>query len=634
MPHNYPHEERRQYIRLDSVFPVQFRVATPDEKEYLSGWLQGFTNNIGRGGICLDINHLQADLAKILNDRPARILLEIKIPVLKYPVPALAHVVWIKNVNSESGSYLLGLDYDQVNERQNSIIMRYARAKQLFAPAVFAIVLILGLGFIFSGFLSMHLGRNNRILIEQLNQTNREASIVKQKLKDITAEREKLESKIKGLKFELADLKNQKSAVPQGTDIRIRQLAQEKIRLEGEVSTLKNKEAGFVKQVSGLDKKKALLEQDNLDKMYHWLTVHQNPHTGLVLSFEGDSNIKDWAFIYDQSLVAQAYIYQGDFARAKKILDFFTNKAQRQSGWFINAYYINDSGPAEYTVHSGPNIWVGIAALHYVYKTQDPQYLGLAQDIAANIMNLQNKDAEGGIQGGPDTNWYSTEHNLDAYAFFGMLYKITAKEEYLRAREKVLAWLAKHTYNKSGPPIKRAKGDSTIATDTYAWSIAAIGPDKLDQIKMNPDKIMEFAEEYCGVEVPYKHPSGKTVLIRGFDFAPQQNLARGGVVSSEWTAQMIISLRIMADFYYRKGILDKASLYQNKANDYMASLWNMIICSPSPSGQGENCLPYATQQSADTGHGWITPQGDSTGSLSGTAYTLFAQYNYNPLELK
>jgi hypothetical protein len=56
------------------------------------------------------------------------------------------------------------------------------------------------------------------------------------------------------------------------------------------------------------------------------------------------------------------------------------------------------------------------------------------------------------------------------------------------------------------------------------------------------------------------------------------------------------------------------------------------MSSPSPSGQGENCLPYASQDFVDTGHGWYTPKGKDTGSVSGTTYTIFAYYNYNPLE--
>jgi hypothetical protein len=215
-----------------------------------------------------------------------------------------------------------------------------------------------------------------------------------------------------------------------------------------------------------------------------------------------------------------------------------------------------------------------------------------------------------------------------------MLYKITGKQEYAQARDKVLSWLVKHTYDRIDIPIKRGKGDSTIATDTYAWSIAAIGPEKLEELGMNPDRIIEFAEENCSVEVSFERPEGKAVKIKGFDFAAQRHIARGGVVSSEWTAQMVLSFKIMADFYYKKGMIAKARSYELKADTYLAELGNMLISSPSPSGQGESCLPYATQDYVDTGHGWMTPKGSRTGSVSGTAYAIFAYYKYNPLELK
>jgi hypothetical protein len=60
----------------------------------------------------------------------------------------------------------------------------------------------------------------------------------------------------------------------------------------------------------------------------------------------------------------------------------------------------------------------------------------------------------------------------------------------------------------------------------------------------------------------------------------------------------------------------------------------MVISSPSPSGQGEGCLPYATEDYVDTGHGWMTPKGQSSCSAAGTIYILFAYYNYNPLKLQ
>ncbi|MDD3233998.1 MAG: hypothetical protein PHG46_01845, partial [Candidatus Omnitrophica bacterium] len=136
------------------------------------------------------------------------------------------------------------------------------------------------------------------------------------------------------------------------------------------------------------------------------------------------------------------------------------------------------------------------------------------------------------------------------------------------------------------------------------------------------------------VEAEYVKQDNRTVKIKGFDFSAAEHLARGGVVSSEWTAQMILAFRIMADFYSAKGIESKVQMYEAKADEYLNGLVNLIVSSPSPSGQGQSCLPYATHDSVDTGHGWISPKGKRTGSVSGTAYTLFAYYRYNPLEIK
>ena len=42
--------ERRKYLRLDSVFSVEFRLISVGHKQYLSDWLQGFTSNLSKGG--------------------------------------------------------------------------------------------------------------------------------------------------------------------------------------------------------------------------------------------------------------------------------------------------------------------------------------------------------------------------------------------------------------------------------------------------------------------------------------------------------------------------------------------------------------------------------------------------------
>lgn len=644
----YLGKEHRHYVRLDTVFPVQFRLVTIDGKINLSDWLQGFTSDLSKGGICLCMHNFAPNFVQLIKEHKVKVSLAIEIPFLRKPINALALPVWLREETGAGNKCYIGVSYEKIDTLSNNRLMSYARGKKLFVPVVLGtIILLIGL-LALNTFSNMKLTEKNRALIRELTAVIRESRAIRQEISGISKEKkllesdiQALESRIKGIDEERLRLKSktqgefaeQSRKIDELSSL-IKRLAAEKEGLKNKLALTQLKESAVAKELTRIDKKKAVLEKANFDAMYQWIRVHQNLRTGLVMSFEGDSDISGWAFTYDQSLVIQAFTNFGDLERARKVLEFFNNRAEKKDGLFLNAYYANDGTPAEYIVHCGPNIWLGIAALQYTYKTGDKKYLNLAESIAEGIINLQRQDPEGGLRGGPDVTWYATEHNLDAYAFFDMLYTFTAKRIYAEARDKVLDWLVKNTYNKTDIPIKRGKGDSTIATDTYAWSIAAIGPDKLASLGMDPDKIMDFAEKTCGVDVYYAHPEGEKIQIKGFDFAPQRHVSRGGVISSEWTAQMVISFKIMADYYLRRNEPAREDNYRLKADEYLLSLSKMIICSPSASGQGANCLPYASLDFVDTGHGWFTPKGKYTGSVSGTTYTIFAYYNYNPLKLK
>ena len=633
--------ERRKYIRLDTVIPVQFRLESLDSKQSLSPWIQGFTNNIGHGGICLSVNDLSPDLIKLIQEKRVKLSIEIDMPLSSNSICALVSLAWTKEIGGLSKRYLLGLDYEKINPKQNYILIRYAWARKLSLPLVILAIAILSLSLGFNAYLNIKLTHKNKMLVEELVGVLQESKLVKNQLGQIAQERAVLQSKIESLATQIKSASERKvekplAAVDNTKELNgvILKLVQERDLLQAKLVTLQLDEKAVQAESLRLETKKVVLEKANLDKMYQWFKIRQNPHTGLVMSFEGDKDIASWAFLYDQALLVQVYMKFSDFSRAKKILDFFADDAKRENGWFLNAYYDSDGAPAEFVMHCGPNIWLGLSIVQYTQATGDKKYLRIAEEIAQNIIQLQNSDSDNGIRGGPLMSWYSTEHHLDAYAFYKMLAKVTGMNKYDQAAEKTLSWLVRHTYDREDLPVKRGKGDSTIATDTYAWSIAAIGPAKLKTLGMDPDKIMEFVEENCSVEVDFNRPGGQVVKIRGFDFAPQRNVSRGGVVSSEWTAQMVVSFKIMADYYLKNGQADKAALYQSKADNYLGQLGNMIISSPSPSGQGEGCLPYATQDYVDTGHGWMTPKGKHTGSVSGTAYTIFAYYGINPLELK
>jgi len=644
--------ERRKYIRLDTVLPVQFRLESSDSKQPLSPWIQGFTNNIGHGGICLTVNDLSPELIKLIQGKKVKLAIEIDMPLSGNPVCAKVCLAWAKEAGGLTKRLLLGLDYEKINPRQNYMLIRYAWAKKLFLPFVALSILILSLSLGVGAYLNIQLTHKNKMLIEELVGVEQESKLAKQQLKQIVQERVALQEKIESLSWQIksaSEKKNEQTSLAAIANPKplpaiidntkelnavILKLAQERDLLQARLAALQFNEKVVEAESLRLETKRVILAKANLDKMYQWLKIRQNPRTGLVMSFEGDKDIASWAFLYDQALLIQVYNKFSDFSRAKKILDFFANDAKRENGWFLNAYYVNDGAPAEFVLHCGPNIWLGLSIVQYTQATGDRKYLRIAEEIARNIIQLQNSDSDNGIRGGPQMSWYSTEHHLDAYALYKMLARATNMNKYELAAQKTLDWLVRHTYDRQDLPVKRGKGDSTIATDTYAWSIAAIGPEKLKTIGMDPDKILEFVEENCLVEVNFNRPGGQVVKIQGFDFAPQLHVSRGGVVSSEWTAQMVVSFKIMADYYFKNGQADKAAIYRDKAENYLGQLGKMIISSPSPSGQGEGCLPYATQDYVDTGHGWMTPKGKHTGSVSGTAYTILAYYDINPLVLK
>ncbi len=628
---------RRKYIRLDTVFPVEFQLVEPETKQALTPWIQGFSRNVSSGGICLEVNNPEKIILDLVSGGKQVISLRLELPASNKKVLALSHIVWQQDI-PEKTKLLFGLSYDRIQPSDNQLIMRWANFKKNIPLFTFGPIFILAIFLIGVISVNLRLNRENKTTSQQLQELTSEAVSSREKIKDSYILSRMFKERIEGFQEKINQLQQEKKVLSQPKDAahgQIERLKEEKTALQEKLIALTRARASSVEELMRLAKRKAELARADLGKMQQWLTSHQNQRTGLVTSFEGDGNIAGWAFIYDQSLAGQAYLLNKEYDRAEKILGFFLKSAQRgEDGLFYNAYSVSDGSPVEYVVHSGPNIWLGIFALQYTAQTNDPAYLVLAEDIAEAIIRLQNEDKEYGIRGGPKASWYSTEHNLDAFAFFQMFYQATQKPQYKGAQDKILNWLALHAYDRTDIPVARGKGDSTIATDTYAWSIAALGPGQLEKIKMNPDEIMAFALKNCAVEVSFKKSSGSKILVKGFDFAAGSHLGRGGMISPEWTAQMVISLKIMAEYHRKKGNLDLAKEYQDKAEEYLVNLSKMIITSPSASGQGAYCLPYATQENADTGHGWFTPKGEDTGSVAGTAYALFAFYDYNPLELK
>lgn len=630
-------KERRQFVRLPYVLPVEFYLVSGEHNQRLSDLIQGFTRNVSRGGLCLEVNNLKERLALLGLSGKAKLLLYINLPFSHHPVEIYGQLIWVKKANAYPHKFLLGVSYLNPALPEAARPIRFARSIRYFNRiiAVFIILLFLGLASVASS--NVVLRKTNKKLVEKLVKISEEGSKVSQKIFHLEDLKEVLEAKLKETKLKIYDLahkENKETKTQAFSPEKLRKAYEDLEDLEKKLKVVEEGEILLQNQLGEIKEKRTDLEGKTLEKMYHWLEVRQNRETGLVRSYDGDPTLEDWAFTYDQALAAQCFLLFKDFKSAQKILDFYRKKAAKVEGGLANVYDATSGYVIEYIVHTGPNIWLGLSVLKYIDITGDKSYLPFVEEIANWILALQNEDPEGGIKGGPKMNWFSTEHNLDAYAFLNNLYKITKNKKYQEASQKILSWLKTNAYLKTERRFKRGKGDATIATDTLAWAIATLGPKLLRDEGMDPEGILEFAEENCQVTVTYLSPSGSQGEITGFDFAKARNIGRGGVISSEWTAQMVVAFKIMSNFYLQENNLKKAKIYQDKAEFFLIELDKLIISRPSKTGQGAICLPYASHQNVDTGHGWRTPRGRNTGCVAGTVYAIFAKKDFNPFEIR
>ena len=496
-------QERRNFIRLRQVLPVDFWAAG-EGKDSPIGSFSGFTYDISKAGLRLRANVLPGDFWQSVIPRKTLIQGIIHIPFSSRKIKFSGEVAWKKQGGESFSLYELGVMFKDILPKDENFLLKFARFNHFYPKAVIAAVCLL-LGVLgWSLYSNARVVLRNRRLVKKMavlledislkesfiSQSkniiafleNRMFSINKRlkdslkRMEELKQEYEAAQAKLKaaeGNNKVLADMDALKDKMAQ-LNSRIEALRKEnsflKKNLILEQQALKQKTTEIL---ADYDTKRAL-ESKNIVLMYKWIKSHQNQHTGLIMSYEGDDELQDWAFTNDQALAVFVFLLFDDYGPARKILDFYLNKALDYKGGFINSYYASSGGPCEYIAHSGPNTWIGLAALGYFEKTKDKKYLNIALRVYKFLKKMQDK--EGGVIGGPAVKWYSTEHNLDAYAFFRRMYSVFKNKIYQHDAEKALAWIDKYAYTSKNIPVNRGRGDSTIATDTYAWSIASIGP--------------------------------------------------------------------------------------------------------------------------------------------------------------
>ena len=237
----------------------------------------------------------------------------------------------------------------------------------------------------------------------------------------------------------------------------------------------------------------------------------------LVQSYS-DQALGATAFTYDNAVSIHAWLVRGqddDVQRAEVIGDgliyaqannFPFNDGRFAQGYFVNQAATDGSGafitPAAfpfyfYTSTVGDQAWAGMALAQLYERTRKQKYLDAALKVANWIVtNAYNTLGAGGYSFGTNINQYnqsvpspngkSTEHNIDTYAFFEMLARLTNNgadnngSPWRRLAAHALAFVLA-MYNESGGYFYTGTlGDQVtinpnpIPEDVQTWSYLAL----------------------------------------------------------------------------------------------------------------------------------------------------------------
>jgi hypothetical protein len=641
-------DNRRRYIRIKTVFPVLFQVISEDKRQILSKKYQGFTRDISASGICLTVHSPDKELIEILkNNKKCKISLIIDMPFFIKPIEAVGGVVWIDEPEREELDIcLLGIEYEEILlEHQQKIIKKVKLMRDI--PKITAGALVILLMIITAMTINeLRLRRKTQDLVLQLNVKSQEMLALRGHVAESHKTKAELDTELDKATKKIALLNERIKELEDGPNDEVEVLKKErdelilaKNKLEQSIAKISGRDLLFERQLEEIKKSKEVLESRVFDIMYQYLKISRDKNTGLIPSFKGDPQLGDSAFTYDQALSALLFTINKDYKEAEKILDFYLRRAGRTSNVFYNGYFASDGSVSEYVTHIGPNIFIGLAAIQFAESTGRRTYLPLAEDISEWLMQLQFENKTGAIRGGSTAEWISTEQNLGAYSLFKQLYRVTGRDKYREAADKVFNWINKSAYNRGIHAFNRGESDASVATDANVLAILSLGPEKMYENRMDPEKVLEFIERRCRAQVEYRRPDGRVVLVEGFDFTDPQIARREPAISSEWTAQAVVAYKIIAD-YFEDRDPGKSIDYKSKAEYYLAQLQNIAIVKGGIIEQRGiglplivMALPYASEEAVDTGHGWRTPGGQETTSLAGTIYTIFAHRGYNYFEL-
>lgn len=220
----------------------------------------------------------------------------------------------------------------------------------------------------------------------------------------------------------------------------------------------------------------------------------------LAQSYQDESGLTDIAFVYDNALAIIALLGAGETATARALGDGllyamehdekFTDFRLRQA--YHADTFINSNGTAHFGwefgligTAVGDMAWSGIALAHLARATNDARYRQGAVRIGEWIQrNTYSTTGLGGYTFGETAgleDHKSSEHNIDVYAYFLLLNRLTGEKAWAKRAEHAWAFVRRMwnaddgffwTGSDDGSAINKAAGQLPLDVQTWAWLAA------------------------------------------------------------------------------------------------------------------------------------------------------------------
>lgn len=322
----------------------------------------------------------------------------------------------------------------------------------------------------------------------------------------------------------------------------------------------------------------------------------------LLISYDDNTSI---AYTYDNALVILAFLARNnpmDQQAARQLADALVQAQENDpagDGRVRNAYLVTTMSPdlmiADAGSATGNMAWVALALAQSGAQLGEAAYLDAAAYLGDWIFNYtyEENGYTGGLSStGEPYTWQATEHNVDVYAAFMLIYQATndpAWRHRAMVAKRFLAEMWSGDYFWTGTkPDGATLNPAPRPEDTQSWTLLVLGETDIYGTALSWAETA-LSEDNC--------PCGAAV---GYRFSDE-----GSGCWWEGAAHIALAWQMLGE--------------TGRSQLLMDSLESVALGDIIPAACGETVL---------TGYGGIYPS--DVGHIGATAWYLFSAQGYNP----